>query len=90
MIKIDYYNFSVLSPYKCNGESHRTLREAKEAYLKHIAKGHRVGCDIHGCSLKDSSIFLTFTPWYSDSMEFGRTQKTYYAIAMEKGVYHIS
>lgn len=56
-MKIDYYNFPVDDPYKCGGECYRTLREAKNAYMRHIQQGHRVGCDILGCSLKDDSIF---------------------------------
>ena len=76
MAKIDYYKFDVYDPYKCGGECHRTLREAKAAYLEHLQQGHRVSCDILGCILKDDSIFLTYTPWYSDVKTFGRTKLT--------------
>lgn len=59
-MKIDYYKFDVYDPYKFGGECYRTLREAKNAYIKHMQQGHRVGCDILGCSLKDDSIFFDF------------------------------
>lgn len=84
-MKIDYYNFDVYDPYKFGGECHRTLREAKNAYIKHMQQGHRVGCDIWGCSLKDDSIFLTFTPCYSDVKSFGRTELTNIGYAVKAG-----
>lgn len=90
MIKIDYYKFGVYEPYKIGGEFHRTLREAKEAYIKHLQQGHRVGCDILGCTLKDDSIFLTFTSWYSDVMAFGRSKLTNIGYAVKIGKYKLS
>lgn len=90
MVKIDYYKFGVYDPYKFGGECHRTLREAKEAYIKHLQQGHRVGCDILGCTLKDDSIFLTFTPWYSDVRAFGRTELTNIGYAVKIGKYKFS
>lgn len=90
MARIDYYNFSVYEPYKFGGECHRTLREAKQAYLNHLKQGHRVGCDIHGCTLKDDSIFLTYTSWYSDVKAFGRTELTNIGYAVKIGKYKIS
>lgn len=89
-MKIDYYKFDVYDPYKFGGECHRTLREAKNAYIKHMQQGHRVGCDILGCSLKDDSIFLTFTPWYSDVKSFGRTKLTKIGYAVKAGKYELS
>lgn len=89
-MKIDYYNFDVYDPYKLGGECYRTLREAKNAYIKHMQQGHRVGCDIFGCSLKDDSIFLTFTPWYSDVKSFGRTKLTKIGYAVKAGKYELS
>lgn len=89
-MKIDYYNFDVYDPYKFGGECHRTLREAKNAYIKHMQQGHRVGCDIWGCSLKDDSIFLTYTPWYSDVKAFGRTELTNIGYAVKTGKYKLS
>ena len=89
-MKIDYYKFDVYDPYKFGGECYRTLREAKNAYIKHIQQGHRVGCDILGCSLKDDSIFLTFTPWYSDVKSFGRTKLTKIGYAVKAGKYELS
>ena len=89
-MKIDYYNFDVYDPYKLGGECHRTLREAKNAYIKHMQQGHRVGCDIRGCSLKDDSIFLTYTPWYSDVKAFGRTELTKIGYAVKTGKYELS
>lgn len=90
MIKIDYYKFGVYEPYKIGGECHRTLREAKESYIKHLQQGHRVGCDILGCTLKDDSIFLTFTPWYSDVKAFGKTELTNIGYAVKIGKYELS
>lgn len=89
-MKIDYYNFDVYDPYKLGGECHRTLREAKNAYIKYMQQGHRVGCDIRGCSLKDDSIFLTYTPWYSDVKAFGRTKLTKIGYAVKTGKYKLS
>lgn len=89
-MKIDYYKFDVYDPYKFGGECYCTLREAKNAYIKHMQQGHRVGCDILGCSLKDDSIFLTFTPWYSDVKSFGRTKLTNIGYAVKAGKYELS
>lgn len=89
-MKIDYYKFDVYDPYKFGGECYRTLREAKNAYMRHIQQGHRVGCDILGCSLKDDSIFLIFTPWYSDVQSFGRTKLTKIGYAVKTGKYELS
>lgn len=89
-MKIDYYKFDVYDPYKLGGECYRTLREAKNAYIKHIQQGHRVGCDILGCSLKYDSLFLTFTPWYSDVKSFGRTKLTNIGYAVKAGKYELS
>lgn len=89
MTRTDYYTFSVYDPYKIGGECHRTLREAKQAYIKHLRQGHRVGCDILGCTLKDDSIFLTYTPWYSDEEAFGRTKLTNVGYAVKIGNYKI-
>lgn len=89
MAKVDYYKFGVFEPYKFNGERYRTLREAKEAYMKHLQQGHRVGCDILGCTLKDDGIFLTFTPWYSDDQAFGRTKLTKIGYAVKLGKYKL-
>lgn len=89
-MKIDYYNFDVYDPYKFGGECYRTLREAKNAYIKHMQQGHRVGCDIFGCSLKDDSIFLSYTPWYSDVKAFGRTKLTKIGYAVKAGKYKLS
>lgn len=90
MVRIDYYKFSVYDPYRLGGECHRTLREAKAAYMKHLQQGHRVGCDILGCTLKDDSIFLTYTPWYSDEQAFGRTELTNIGYAVKIGKYKLS
>ena len=65
------------------------LREAKAAYIKHLQQGHRVSCDILGCTLKDDSIFLTFTPWYSDKQAFGRTELTNIGYAVKIGKYKL-
>lgn len=90
MIRIDYYKFDVYAPYKCGGEYYRTLREAKAAYIKHLQQGHRVGCDILGCTLKEDGIFLTYTPWYSDVKAFGHTELTNIGYAVKIGKYKIS
>lgn len=89
-MKIDYYKIPVYDPYKYGGECYRTLREAKNAYMRHIQQGHRVGCDILGCSLKDDSIFLTYTPWYSDVKSFGRTELTNIGYSVKVGKYLLS
>lgn len=90
MTKVDFYKFAVYDPYKFGSECHRTLREAKAAYIKHLQQGHRVSCDILGCSLKDDSIFLTFTSWYSDVKTFGRTKLTNIGYAVNVGKYKIA
>lgn len=90
MARIDYYKFDVYNPYKFGGECHRTLREAKQAYLSHLWQGHNIGCNIYGCTLKDDSIFLTFTPWYSDVKAFGRTGRTNIGYAVKIGKYKLS
>ena len=90
MARIDYYKFEVCDPYKYGGECYRTLREAKEAYMKRLQQGHRVGCNILGCTLKDDCIFLTYTPWYSDVKAFGRTELTNIGHAVKMGKYHFS
>lgn len=90
MVRIDYYKFEVCDPYKYGGECYRTLREAKEAYMKHLQQGHRVSCNILGCTLKDDCIFLTYTPWYSDVKAFGRTELTNIGHAVKIGKYHFS
>lgn len=89
MARIDYYKFNVYDPYMFGDECHRTLREAKANYLKHLRQGHRVSCDILGCTLKDDSIFLTFTPWYSDVETFGRTELSNIGYAVKVGKYKI-
>lgn len=76
MAKIDFYKFDVYDPYKFGGECYRTLGEAKRAYIKHLRQAHRVSSEILGCTLKDDSVFLTFTPWYSDVKAFGKTKLT--------------
>lgn len=90
MANIDYYKFGVYEPYKINGERYRTLREAKQAYMKHLKRGHRVSCDILGCTLKEDGIFLTFTPWYSDVKAFGRTELTNIGYLVQIGKYKLS
>lgn len=90
MVRIDYYKLSVYDPYIYGGERYRTLREAKAVYMKHLQQGHRVGCNIVGCTLKDDSIFLTFTPWYSDVRAFGRTKLTNIGYAVKIGKYKFS
>lgn len=89
MARVDLYKFDVYEPYKLCGECHRTLREAKQAYLKHLKQGHRVGCDILGCTLKDDSIFLTYTSWYSDVKAFGCTKLSNIGYAVKIGKYNI-
>ena len=76
MTKVDYYNFSIHSPYKLNGESYPTLRIAKSAYRKHLAKGDELGCCIYGKTIEHDDISLTFTPWFGDTQSFGRTKMT--------------
>ena len=90
MANIYYYKFYFFETYKFGGECHRTLQEAKQAYLRHLKQGHRVGCDISGCTLKDDSIFLTHTPWYSDVKAFGRTELTNTGYAVKIGKYRIN
>ena len=90
MARIDYYKFDVFMPYKLGGERYRTLHKAKAAYMKHLQQGHRTGCNILGCTKKDDSIFLTFTPWYGDEQAFGRTELTNIGYAVKIGKYRIS
>lgn len=90
MARIDYYKFDVYDPYRCGGECYRTLREAKAAYIKHLQQGHSISCDILGCTLKDDSIFLTFTPYYSNVKAFGRTKLTRIGYAVKISEYKFS
>lgn len=89
MAKIDYYKFIVYNPYRFGGECYGTLREAKAAYIKHLQRGHCVGSDILGCTMKDDCIFITYTPWYSDVRAFGRTKLTAIGYAVKIGKYII-
>lgn len=75
-MRIDYYRFDVFQPYKLNGECHKSLREAKGAYLKHLAEGHRLGCSIYGYNRADDCTALSFTSWYSDARHFSTTRYT--------------
>lgn len=87
MARVDYYSFAVYEPYKFGGEYYRTLSEAKKAYKEHLRKGHRINHTIYGCTNQEDGVFLTFTPWYSDSKEFGRTQLTSIGKAVNNGTY---
>lgn len=76
-MKVDFYKFQCFSigyPYDvCK----KTLTEAKEVYRQMKFKGYRLSCFIYGCTEEDSSIFLTFTPWWEEDYSFGRTIHTY-------------
>lgn len=76
MARVDYYSFDVFEPYKFNGESYKTLRGAKSAYRKHLAKGHRVSNTIYGRTRKDESISLSYTTYWSDAQCFSQTKLT--------------
>ena len=76
-MKAEYYTFVVFSPYVYGGEKHKTLWKAKQSYLKHLKQGHRLGSDILGCTKQNDCIFLSYTPFNSDTKTFGRTQLTY-------------
>lgn len=89
MKKIDFYNFSVFKPYKVNGECYRTLKKAKEAFRKHLAMGHKIGGSIYGYSLKDTSNAITFTPWFCDTKEFGKTLTTLIGRTIDNGAFAI-
>lgn len=90
MARIDYYKFVIFEPYKIGGECYRTLGDAKKAYIEHIRQGHRVSCNILGCTLKEDGIFLTYTPWCSDVKAFGRTELTNIGYAVKIGKYKLS
>ena len=90
MARVDFYKFGVYEPYKFGGECYKTLREAKQVYTSHLKHGHRVSCDILGCTLKEDGIFLTFTPWYSDMKAFGRTELTNIGHLIKIGKYKLS
>lgn len=81
-MRIDHYNFSVLAPYKCEGDSYKTLRAAKSAYKKHLEKRYRLGCSIYGRTKKGDNI--SFTPWYYDAFTFGQTKLTNIGQALTK------
>ncbi len=76
MARIDYYSFDVFEPYKFNDESYKTLRSAKIAYRKHLAKGHRVSNMIYGRTRKDECIMLSYTPYWRDAQCFAQTRLT--------------
>ena len=90
MVRTDYYLFYVYKSHKFVEECHKTLREAKQAYINHLKQGHRLGCDIYGCTLKEYGTSLTFTPWYSDVKAFGRTELTNIGYAVQIGKYILS
>ena len=69
-MKVDYYRFECFLPYKLGGEAYCRLKEAKFAYMEHLNHGNRLGNCIYGCTEKDYSIYLTYTPFYSDSKTF--------------------
>lgn len=87
MINIDYYKFTSFTPYELSGEVYKTLKEAKSAYMEHLRCGHRLGGCIYGCTAKDDSISLTYTPFYSDTKTFGKTRYTNIGHAIDSGSY---
>lgn len=86
-LKIDYYKFDVYAPYICGGECHQTLMEAKESFLRHLSKGDSVGDSIHGCTRREEGIYLTYTPYYTGTGTFGRTEVTNIGRLVQRGVY---
>jgi hypothetical protein len=83
-MKCDFYKFDVFSPYVFDGERHSRLVDAKRAFLRHIAQGHRVGSCIYGYATKEEDVALTYTPYYSDTGSLGRTKLTLIGKALSK------
>lgn len=87
MIKIEYYKFSCLCPYQLGGKIYRTLGEAKRAYITDLSHGYKLGNCIYGCTSKDDSISLSYTPYFSDTQRFGKTSLTNIGQAIKRGSY---
>lgn len=83
----EYYKFSCLFPYQLGGKVYRTLGEAKNAYITYLSHGYRLGSCIYGCTSKDDSIALSYTPYYSDIRRFGKTALTKIGEAIKQGNY---
>lgn len=83
----DYYQYSNYGIPFPHFRNYHTLYEAKQAYMREFTDGCRLSSGILGKTVRDSSIFLTFTPFYSDTKTFGRTQTTYIGEQVKRGEY---
>lgn len=88
-MKVDYYRFECFLPYRLGGEAYGSLKEAKSAYMWHLNRRHRFGSGIYGCTEKDDTISLTYTPFYSDTKTFGRTSLTNIGHAIKNRKYKL-
>ena len=85
-MKIEYYVISIFNPIFSQEIKYRTLKEAKKALIHFVKKGVRISSHfIYAKSYKDEDVRLTYTPYYSDTQSFGRTQITMFAEAIKQG-----
>lgn len=85
MIRCDYYFFQVFaSNVSTRDIKARTLRKAKQAFMRCHRFGMRMTSSIIGCSFKENSPFITYTPFFEDTNDFGRTERTCAGIRHER------
>lgn len=89
-MKIDYYVISIFNPIISQDIKYSTLKEAKKALIHYVKKGVKLSSHfIYAKSYKDEDIGLTYTPYYSDTQSFGRTQMTMFGKAIKQGRYKL-
>lgn len=89
-MKINYYIIGIFNPIISQEIKYRTLKEAKRALIHFVKKGVRLSSHfIYAKSYKDEYVPLTYTPYYSDTQSFGRTQITTFGKAIKQGRYKI-
>lgn len=70
-MKIDYYIICIFNPIISQEIKYRTLKEAKRALIHFVKKGVRLSSHfIYAKSYRDEDVFLTYTPYYSDTQSF--------------------
>lgn len=85
MERCDYYFFQTFTSHApARDVKSDTLAKAKKEFLRYRRYGARMTQCIIGCSSKEGSPFVTYTPFYGDTQDFGRTVRTCAGIRFEK------
>lgn len=85
MIRCDYYFFQVFpSDPSTRDIKAKTLKEAKQAFMRFYRTGIRMTQCIIGCSFKEGSPFMTYTQFWEDTEDFGKTVRTCAGILYER------